>query len=959
VLPESLLSGDNAGFLDQQYRAWLTDPQAVDADWRLLFEGLEETGSGGRIGPSFQPRSIFNPVGRTAGVQDLVAAERQVKVVQLINAYRVRGHMEADIDPLQRREKVEHPELTLAYYGLTEADLGRELPTAPLRGIGKTATLREIVAHCRAVYCGSIGAQFMSIASNAQKQWVLDHVEVLPGIDVLTTQEERRVYRKLCDAENFEKMLHTRFPGTKRFSLEGGETLIPLLDLVIEHAAASGVDEIVIGMAHRGRLNALVNTLEKPARLIVGEFQDTGGSTQGSGDVKYHKGYSADVTTARGDTIHLSLTPNPSHLEAVDPVVEGRVRAKQDREGDVERTRCMPLLLHGDAAFSGQGLVPECLNLSELAGYTTGGTIHVIVNNQIGFTTPPHESRSSAYATGVAMMLQIPIFHVNGEDPRAVAAAVKWAVAWRQRFHRDVVLDMYCYRKHGHNEGDEPSFTQPEMYENIRSRPTPRAVYADHLERIGALTREDLDAIHRDSVADMDVGSSDDAEVAHARAEIRQVQSKGEDLDLALYSRRDDAAETHAAGTRAAADAVSPLKGLWQRFSGGTIEDEGDTGFDAQRLVELLRAASSLPDEDFKAHAKIKRLFKQRHEMIDGKRPLDWAMGEQAAWTTLLDQGYPVRISGQDCGRGTFSHRHAVIACVESGREFYPMSRLGRFDAVDSSLSEAAVLGFEVGYAFDTPDGLTMWEAQFGDFANGAQIIIDQYIVAAEQKWGRYSGIVMMLPHGYEGQGPEHSSAKLERYLQLCAQDNMQVANVTTPAQLFHLFRRQILRQVRKPLILMTPKSLLRHRLATSTLEDMAEGRFERVLGEVDALDPAGVKRVVLCSGKIYYELLTRRRELERTDVALVRVELLYPYPAAEIDEVIARYSADVELVWCQEEPRNMGAWPSYLHWMLGHLGPDRIPGYIGRRAAASPATGSNKKHRTEQAALLDAALTV
>ena len=694
---------------------------------------------------------------------------------------------------------------------------------------------------------------------------------------------------------------------------------------------------------------------------IFSEFEDNPhhDTPFGSGDVKYHKGYSADVTTARGDTLHLSLTPNPSHLEAVDPVVEGRVRAKQDRQGDHARTRCMPLLLHGDAAFSGQGLVPECLNLSELAGYTTGGTIHVIVNNQIGFTTPPHESRSSAYATGVAMMLEIPIFHVNGEDPRAVAAAVKWAVAWRQRFHRDVVLDMYCYRKHGHNEGDEPSFTQPQMYENIRSRPTPRAVYADHLERIGALTRSELDAIHKASVSDMTAGSSDDAEEATAGVDLRQVETKGEDLDLALYSRPDDAVPTHRAGRREADDAISPLKGLWQRFSGGTIEDEVDTSFDAVRLVEILRTASSFPDPQFKAHAKIKRLFKQRHEIIDGSRPFDWAMGEQAAWTSLLDEGYPVRLSGQDCGRGTFSHRHAVISCLESGREFYPMSTLGRFDAVDSSLSEAAVLGFEVGYAFDTPDGLTMWEAQFGDFANGAQIIIDQYIVAAEQKWGRYSGIVMLLPHGYEGQGPEHSSAKIERYLQLCAQDNLQVANVTTPAQLFHLFRRQVLRQVRKPLIVMTPKSLLRHPLATSTLDDLCQGRFQRVIGELEPLDTGAVKRVVLCSGKIYYELVTRRRELEQHQIALVRVELLHPYPQAALDEVLQVFPEGVELVWCQEEPRNMGAWPSYLHWMLEHFGPNRLPRYIGRMAAASPATGSNKKHRKEQASLLDAALTL
>jgi len=957
MLPESLLAGDNAAFLDQQYQAWLADPSAVDADWRELFEGLDAPRNGGQIGPSFQARTIFNPAGGSAGPVDHEAAERQVKVVQLINAYRVRGHMEAEIDPLGRREKIVHPELTLDYYGLTESDLNRTVPTAPLRGIAKTATIRQIVAHCRAVYCSSIGAQFMNIAHNDQKQWLLDQIEVLPGQTILSKTEVERVYRKVCDAENFERMLHTRFPGTKRFSLEGGETLIPLMDLVIQHAAAGGIEEIVFGMAHRGRLNCLVNTLEKPARLIVGEFQDTGGTTQGSGDVKYHKGYSADVTTALGHTIHLSLTPNPSHLEAVDPVVEGRVRAKQDRYGDLERRRCMPILLHGDAAFSGQGLVPEVLNLSELAGYTTGGTIHVIVNNQIGFTTPPHESRSSPYATGVAMMLQIPIFHVNGEDPRAVAAAARWAVTWRQRYRRDVVIDMYCYRKHGHNEGDEPSFTQPQMYEIIRSRKTPRAHYADRLQALGILSASELDAIHAASKADMDAGSADDLDEATAGADLRSMDAKAADPDLALYGRRDDDT-VHVAGKRDAEDAMSPLKGLWQRFSGGSIDDEVDTTVDKERLVELLRKCSSFPDEQFKPHPKIKRLYKQRNEMIDGKRRLDWAMGEQAAWATLLDEGYAVRLSGEDCGRGTFSHRHAVIACIDTGREHYPLKDLGRFANVDSSLSEAGVLGFEVGYAFDTPDGLTMWEAQFGDFANGAQIIIDQYIVSAEQKWSRYSGLVMMLPHGYEGQGPEHSSSKLERFLQLCAEDNMQVANVTTPAQLCHLFRRQMLRQVRKPLILMTPKSLLRHPLASSSMDEMANGAFQSVIPEVE-LEPEAVKRVVLCSGKLYFELLQERQKKELTDIALVRVELLHPYPRAALDAVLSAYADDVEVVWCQEEPKNMGAWPSYLQWMLDHLGAERLPRYIGRKAAASPATGSNKQHRIQQAALVAAALTL
>ncbi len=948
-LPDSLLTGENAAFLDQQYLRWLEDPTSVEPDLRSTFEAIDGPPAGWTgPGPSFLARSNFAPAG-------VGTDSRQAKVVQLINAYRVRAHLSADVDPLGRREKKNHVELDLGHYGLSDADLDDEFGTAPMFGMPARASLRFIVEHLREAYCGAIGAEFMNIMDNVEKYWVQEQLETLPNRGVLDPTEERRVFRKLCDAENFERMLHTRFPGTKRFSLEGGETLIPLLDLLIERAGASGVREIVFGMAHRGRLNTLVNILQKPALLVVREFENVHQDSENSGDVKYHLGYSADVQTVSGDLVHVSVTPNPSHLEAVNAVVEGRVRAKQDRDEDHEQSRCMAVLLHGDAAFAGQGSVAEVLNLSELKGYRTGGTVHVIVNNQIGFTTAPTEGRSTEYATDVARMLAVPIFHVNGEHPRAVAAVIQMAMDYRQRFSRDVIVDMYCYRKHGHNEGDEPSFTQPMMYESIRSRPTPRAVYANHLVRIGSLSAKDCDTIYEESYADMQAAAMEPEPPAPVPAHRRALLLKGDDPDQDVYfSEPEITVETD----RPRVSIESPLKGLWDLYSSGHVDDVVDTGFEMERMLELLESVSTIPD-GFNAHAKIKRLFTQRLRIARGEQPVDWAMGEQAAWATLLDQGYRVRLSGQDSGRGTFSHRHAVITDVTNGDEYYPLKHVvpgAKFDAIDSSLSELAVLAFEVGYSFDTPDALVMWEAQFGDFANGAQMIVDQFMASCEQKWGRHCGTVMLLPHGYAGQGPEHSSARVERYLVMCAEDNMQVANCTTPASFFHLLRRQVLRRVRKPLIIMTPKSLLRHPLATSTLEELANGSFHPVLPELDDLDPAGVKRLVLCSGKVYYELLRARRAAEQSDVALVRLEQLYPFPTAQLEAVYATYT-QAEVVWCQEEPKNMGGWPQLLHWFLEHLPADRLPRYVGRPAAASPATGIHNKHVQEQNALVTEAL--
>jgi 2-oxoglutarate dehydrogenase E1 component len=929
--PTSLLTGDNAAFLDQLYTDWCRDPASVSPDWADYFAAADgKLGAGlpaAADGPSFRPRSIFHGRGGgSSAAADTRTAHRQAAAAQLINAYRVRGHTEANIDPLGNRDILPHPELQLEFYGLGPDDLDVEVSGRPLYGVPEMTTLRTIVERCRNAYCSGFGVEFMNIGDIRKKQWLQQRIETLQDSRVLDREEERRALRLLSDAENFERLLHNRFPGTKRFSVEGAETLVPLLDFILGAAGRHGVDEVILGMAHRGRLNVLANILEKPVRQIVEEFEGHAPPTDatGSGDVKYHLGYSTQYETGSGARIMISLAFNPSHLEAVNPVVEGRVRARQDRRSDDTCDHVMPVLIHGDAAFAGQGVVGETLNLSRLPGYRTGGTIHVVVNNQIGFTTSPKDARSTDYATDVARMLQVPIFHVNGEDVEAVAAVARLAAEWRQTYNEDVIIDMYCYRKHGHNEGDEPSFTQPLLYDTIRQKPTPREVYARKMvNKLGDLTQEDVDRI---------TGDSRDRLESHLREE--------------LPDRSDD---------------VSPrteVIKLWEGFLGGSLHEPVDTRFDQDRLVELLRAANALPD-GFTAHRKIKRLLKQRRAIVAGESPVDWAVAEQAAYATLVDEGFGVRLSGQDSGRGTFSHRHAALTDIKTGKDHIPLAHLrdgqGRFEVYDSLLSEAAVLGFEYGYTLESPDHLVIWEAQFGDFANGAQIIIDNFILSGETKWARCSGVVMLLPHGFEGQGPEHSSARLERYLQGCAEDNIIVASASTPANFFHLLRRQVHLKVRKPMVVMSPKSLLRHAECVSTLEELAEGGFQRAISETDDLDPAGVRRLVFCSGKVYYELRAARRELGENRVAIVRLEQLYPFPADRVREELARYGEDVELYWCQEEPRNMGAWPVFDEWFREAVG--RTPEYAGRAVAASPATGFPDLHKAEQAALIEAAL--
>ena len=928
---ESLLTGENAALVDALFNQWLADPNSVGEDWAALFEESSDANNGvSYTAPTFAPSSIFNARGQglravTASVASEVAL-RQARVVQLINAYRVRGHLLAKIDPLKRVERNRHPELTLEYHGLSKTDLSERVYSRPLYGEPELSTLANILKRLERTYCGHFGVEFMNIDDQEQKLWLARRMETLFDQPVLTHDEELRVLEKLSDAENFERLIHTRFPGTKRFSLEGGETLIPLLDSLVEDAAEQGVREIIVGMAHRGRLNTLVNIMGKPAAQVIQEFHGVETDFSGSGDVKYHLGYSNDHRTRRGFEVHMNLCFNPSHLEAVNPVAEGRVRAKQDRfrskaDEDLDaRTLCMPLLIHGDAAFAGQGLVAETLNLSELEGYETGGTIHVIVNNQIGFTTSPHDARSTPYCSGIARMLGVPIFHVNGEDPEAVLAVTRLAVEWRQRYHRDVVIDLYCFRKFGHNEGDEPSFTQPVLYEAIRSHPTAREVYAQRLVEKGSLTQDDVQRVAYESRERLSKSDSD----------------AGHDSYMG--------------------NVASAMGQLWKKYRAGD-PDGVDTTYPHQKLVDLITACNTLPP-DLNAHVKIRRLMKQRLSICAGERPVDWAVAEQAAYATLCAEGLPVRVSGQDVGRGTFSHRHAVLTDIRDGSAYVPLNHLGApFYVYNSCLSEAGVLGFEYGYSLDSPDTLVIWEAQFGDFANGAQVIIDQFLVSTEQKWNRHSGVVLLLPHGYAGQGPEHSSARIERYAQLCAEENIRLANCTTPANFFHLLRRQAVGNTRKPLVVFTPKSLLRHPRCVSTLEELSGGAFEPVIG--DDIAPNDIQRVVLCQGKVYYDLLAEREKRDERRVALVRVEELYPLPADELLAEVRRYPAEAELVWCQEEPRNQGAWPMFDEWLGALFGAGRSVRYVGRAAAASPAPGSSKVHKQNQSRLVNEAITL
>ena len=917
-------------FVEALYAEFLRDPESVPPDWRNYFQSF---GDGNRIPatqnltPSFKAWSIFNPPAATGNgvvAEEATTAVLQERIDQLIRNYRVRGHMAAQLDPLGI-PRATPAELNLEFYGLTEADMDRRFACQAICG-GGTLPLREILERLRNTYCRSIGVQFMHIDDSFVRHWLQERMESTGNRISLGRQEQIRIFTRLTDAVIFEEFIRKKFIGAKSFSLEGAESLIPLLDLAIERAGEHGIQEIVLGMAHRGRLNVLANIMGKSPRQIFREFADLDPDLYagGRGDVKYHLGYSSDWDTQSGRKVHLSLCFNPSHLEFVNPVALGRMRAKQDRTGDVERTRGMVILIHGDAAFAGEGVIQETLNLSQLDAYSVGGTLHIVINNQIGFTTSPDQTKSSVYATDIAKMLQIPIFHVNGEDPEAVAQVVRLAMDFRREFKRDVVVDMWCYRRLGHNEGDEPFFTQPLLYQAIKQRKPVREGYLEHLLKLQGVTSAEADEI---------------------------AVSRQEHLEQELSQATSDSYATPAETPR----------GIWSGYVGGPDRDaeEVDTSVDRDRLVELLEMQTTLP-QDFHPHPKIGSGIRSRRQMARGERPLDWAAGEALAFATLATEGARVRLSGQDTERGTFSHRHAVLHDVENGRAYMPFQNLAPDQAAveiyNSPLSETGVLGFEYGYSLDMPDGLVAWEAQFGDFWNVAQTIVDQFIATAEDKWRRLSGITLLLPHGMEGQGPEHSSARLERFLDLAAEDNIQIVQPTTPAQFFHCLRRQVLRRWRKPLIVMTPKSLLRHPRVISSLDDFAMGRFERILPDANAGSGTEITRILMCSGKVYFDLDRERERLGRKDIAILRVEQFYPLGDETVKAALRSYRDGTPLYWIQEEPENMGAW-RFLKIRFGEAVLGRLPlKGISRPASASPATGSHSSHRKEQEQLIAAA---
>jgi 2-oxoglutarate dehydrogenase E1 component len=921
------LSGD---YVEGMLEDYLRDPALVPSAWQQYFQQVTDGNGAGRnlrFGPSFRPRSIFNPTGGTrdedtAQRQRLDVAQLQDRVDQMIRAYRVRGHLVAKIDPLGF-PRPDQPELDPDKYRLTKADLDQPFSTTSIGG-PPTQTLRGILKRLRNTYCRNIAAQFMHIDELSVRDWLQHRMENTENRLKLSRSEQIRILTRLTDAVIFEEFVRKKHVGAKTFSLEGAESLIPLLDLAIEKAARQGVDEIIMGMAHRGRLNVLANIMSKRPQEIFWEFRDAHPTLhRGRGDVKYHLGFSSDWPTADGRRVHLSLCFNPSHLEFVNPVVLGRMRAKQDRRGDTKRQRGMTLLVHGDAAFAGEGIVQETLNMSQLPAYEIGGTLHVVVNNQLGFTTSPADARSTTYATDVAKMLQIPIFHVNGEDPEAVAQVVDLALDFRQKFRRDVVIDMYCYRRWGHNEGDEPSFTHPLLYTAIEHRDTVRYGYLERLLLLGEITVDEADRIAEQRRKHLE----EEFELAQREDFIPQPQT---------------------------------LTGIWKGYRGGLEPaDDEQTGVSTARLSELLHKLNHLP-EDFHLHRKLQRVIERRREMADGQSPLDWAAGEALAFATLAVEGYRVRLSGQDAQRGTFSHRHSVLHDVVDGHTYMPLQHLSKDQAaveiVNSPLSETGVLGFDYGYSLDYPEALVAWEAQFGDFWNAAQVIVDQFIASAEDKWRRLSGLVMLLPHGFEGQGPEHSSARIERFLMLAAEDNIQIVCPTTPAQFFHCLRRQVLRRWRKPLVVLTPKSLLRHPRVISSLDDLATGRFQRILPD-DRPEDVETTRILLCSGKIYYELLEMREKLERDDIAILRVEQYYPLPESHLEAALAPYPDETPVIWVQEEPENMGAWRFWkVKWCERLF--NRFPfSGISRAASASPATGSSQSHKVEQQEILETAL--
>jgi 2-oxoglutarate dehydrogenase E1 component len=933
TLQGSSLLGGNAWYLEDLYETYLRNPGAVEPRWRKYFDDLPRVNGYAATDALHSEirREFLHITGRPRAdrtprlPQVMLEHERkQVRVLQLINAYRFRGHEHARTDPLMAGEPTPIPELELSSHELSEADFDQVFNTGSLFG-PEEATLSEILFALNRTYTGTIGAEYMHITRTTEKRWIQQRLETVQGRFVFPVEERRRLLGRLTAAEGIERYLHARYVGQKRFSLEGGECLIPLLDELIERAGTLGVSEIVMGMTHRGRLNVLVNILGKSPAELFSEFEGRYRQQQTAGDVKYHQGFSSDVETS-GGPVHLALAFNPSHLEIVSPVVQGSVRARQQRYHDREGKLVVPVVIHGDSAFAGQGVVMETFNMSDLRGFTTRGTVHIVVNNQVGFTTSQaKDARSTHYCTDVAKMVNAPIFHVNGDDPEAVLFVTRIALDYRMQFNKDVVIDLVCYRRHGHNEADEPSATQPVMYKEIKALSTTRERYARLLE-------------------EQDVIASGEAEEMVARYR--------DQLDTGLSVTPN---VTPTGTSRVGGYAVD-----WTPYRGHRWDEPGDTGVAAETLRSLAERLQGLP-EGFELNSRVGKILDDRRKMTAGALPLDWGYAESMAYATLLNDGYPIRLSGQDSERGTFFHRHAVLHSQIDGATWVPLRNLAddqpHFIIVDSLLSEEAVLAFEYGYATADPRTLVIWEAQYGDFANGAQVVIDQFITSGEAKWGRMCGLTLFLPHGYEGQGPEHSSARLERFLQLCAGHNIQVCSPTTPAQMFHLLRRQMLRPYRRPLVVMTPKSLLRHKLARSALDELSAGGFQTVVGEVDAVDARNISRVVMCSGKVYYDLVEKRRAEALEHIAIVRLEQLYPFPWSPLREELARYSHVDAYCWCQEEPMNQGAWYQTRHKLQKVIGEHNKLHYAGRESSASPAVGYSALHTQQQLALLDAAL--
>ena len=928
------LYGGNASAVEALYEQFLGNPESVPAAWRDYFNTLGASDTEivhsvireELVADARNRRRGHSRAGAVSG-SAVSSGEKQAAVARLIQVYSLRGHQIADIDPLGLMTRPVPGVFKLDYLGLSDADMDTPFYTGGLAGMdNERLTLRDILALLKSIYCGKIGAEFAHVSRARERLWLRKRFESGAAINTLSREEQLWTLEHLSSAEGIEQYLHTRYVGQKRFSLEGGESLIPMLDDLIQQGGATGIREIVIGMAHRGRINVLVNILGKSPEELFEEFEGNYDldELQGSGDVKYHKGFSADMKTAGGN-VHIALAFNPSHLEIVNPVVEGSVRARQQRRGDTERQEVLPILVHGDAAFAGQGVVTETFQMSQTNGFRTGGTVHIVINNQIGFTTSrPSDSRSTDYCSDVAKMIEAPIFHVNADDPEKVLFVTRLALQYRQKFRKDVVIDLVCYRRHGHNEADEPAATQPIMYGRIREHETTRALYAQHLIAAGVI-------------------SADDA--VQMQDAYRDRLDRGEPVPKSSLGM---------IGNEFTVD--------WSKYQNAQWDDPVDTTLSPATVAALGKAVTTIPP-DMKLHGRVQRIMDDRASMVAGDIDMDWGFAETMAYASLIKAGVDCRLVGQDSGRGTFFHRHAVLHNQVNNREYLPLQQLtdrqNAFRVIDSLLSEEAVLGFEYGYATTEPATMVIWEGQFGDFVNGAQVVIDQFISSGYAKWGRLCGMTLFLPHGYEGQGPEHSSARLERFLQLCAEQNMQVCVPSTPAQMFHMLRRQMLRNLRIPLIVMTPKSLLRHKMSVSPLSDLSTGSFELLIPETDAIAVGQTRRLVFCSGKVYFDLLESRKLHEITDVALIRLEQLYPFPVDEYAAVLAQYKHVKEIVWCQEEPQNQGAWYQIRHRLQDALADDQHLYYAGRQSAAAPASGIFKVHLQQQQALVEAALGI